>query len=75
LRAFLGDRTDEAETAWEGRDVTQYAADAADVDSSAVAALAALMEELDASIWSGDGKTIEVARLLRVADEATGGGL
>lgn len=75
LRAFLGDRTDEAGTAWEGRDVTQYAATAADVDSRAMAALAALLEELDASIWSGDGAALDTARLLSVADEAVGGGL
>jgi len=75
LRAFLGDRTDEAETAWEGRDVTQYAANAASVDSGAVVALAALLEELDASIWSGDGAALDTARLLKVADEAVGGGL
>ncbi len=75
LRAFLGDRTDEAETAWEGRDVTQYAALAADVDSDAVVALAGLLEELDASIWSGDGAAVDTARLLSVADDAIGGGL
>ena len=62
-------------TAWEGRDVTLYAATAADVDSSAVAALAALLEELDASIWSGDGAVLDTARLLSVAHEAVGGGL
>ena len=75
LRAFLGDRTDEAETAWEGRDVTQYAATAEDVDSDSVVALASLLEELDASIWSGDGAAIDTARLLNVADDAVGGGL
>jgi len=75
LRAFLGDRTDEAGTAWEGRDVTQYAATAADVDSRAMGALAALLEELDASIWSGDGAALDTARLLSVAKEAVGGGL
>jgi len=75
LREFLGDRTDEAETAWEGRDVTQYAADTVDVESDAVVALAALMEELDASIWSGEGKALETGRVLGVADEAMGGGL
>ena len=55
--------------------MTQYAASAADVDSRAMAALAALLEELDASIWSGDGAALDTARLLSVADEAVGGGL
>jgi hypothetical protein len=75
LRLFLGDRTDEAETAWEGRDVRQYAAQRSEVDSGAVVAIAALMEELDASIWSGEGKVLETVRILGVADEALGGGL
>jgi len=75
LRAFLGDRTDEAETAWEGRDLTLYAETAAGVDSSTVVVLAALLEELDATIWSGDSVAIETARILRVADEALRGGL
>jgi len=75
LRVFIGDRTCEPATAWEGRDVSEYAMSAAGVDASAVESLAASMEELDAVIWSGGGGTLERERLLSAVDEAIGGGL
>ncbi|MCH2107004.1 MAG: hypothetical protein MK291_10215, partial [Planctomycetes bacterium] len=75
LRAFLGDRTDEASTAWEGRDVTSYAQSRADVSEDAVSLLAGLLEELDEAIWSREGAPLDTERLMHAADEATGGGL
>lgn len=75
LRSFLGDRTDEAQTAWEGRDLMEYANAAPAVEMSAVAGLADLLEELDATIWSGGGEALERSRIVRAADDAQGGGL
>ena len=75
LRAFLGDRTDEASTAWEGRDVTLFAKARVEVSEEAVSALAALLEELDEAIWSREGAALDRARIMEAADKAAGGGL
>jgi len=75
LRAFLGDRTDEASTAWEGRDVMSYAQSHAQVSEEAVSPLASLLEELDEAIWSQEGAALDTELLMRAADKAAGGGL
>jgi hypothetical protein len=62
-------------TAWEGQDVASYAGSVEGVDSSAVVALAEVMSELEASIWSGDGAVLERHGIQSAADEAMGGGL
>jgi hypothetical protein len=62
-------------TAWEGQDVSSYAKSAAGVDDSAVAALAEVMRELEAVIWSGESAPLEHKGILSAADEAMGGGL
>ena len=75
LRVFLGDRTAMEEAAWEGQDVSSYAKSEDGVDDSAVAALAEVMCELEASIWSGESAPLEPKVILSAADEAMGGGL
>jgi hypothetical protein len=75
LRLFLADRTAMEATAWEGQDVASYAGSVEGVDSSAVVALAEVMSELEASIWSGDGAVLERHGIQSAADEAMGGGL
>lgn len=75
LRIFLGDRTAMEEAAWEGQDVSSYAKEEENIDDSAVAALAEVMRELEASIWSGESAPLEQKVILSAADDAMGGGL
>ena len=63
------------EAAWEGQDVSSYAKEEENIDDSAVAALAEVMRELEASIWSGESAPLEQKVILSAADDAMGGGL
>ncbi len=68
LCEFLADRTGEAQVAWLGRDVQEWAQEAGIAkDAGWVAQWAGLVAELDASAWSQADKALDPARILAMA--------
>jgi hypothetical protein len=79
LYAFLGARTRESPTAWEGRDPTEWIENESEAElaEGPVRSLEQLLSELERSVWEGSasGTPLPERRILDVADELIGAGL
>jgi oxygen tolerance protein BatD len=78
LRRFLGARSGESPEAWEGRPMMEWFAEHADLDGDVqrrdtAQRTAALVRDIDASIWAGSNAALERNRIEDLARELTGG--
>ena len=75
LSHYLSARTGEADAAWIGRDVEEWAAVHPGLRPEAVAELVRLGDELDQRAWAARDEPLERARVLAVAEQLAKGGL